>query len=337
NSAIDLEGAQSEYAAAFKEAGIGQEGDDPATIAERIRALTIRPYVLAALDDWAILAQDSPRRTWLLNVARNVDDNPWSKKFHDPAAWKDRNQLAKLAGDAEIESLPPATLLALANAMAGQGMNPQGLMLKAQARYPDDFWLNFYLGYAFNITDRPREAEAYCRAAVAVRPDASTALNNLGIALGDQGRPDEAITVLRRAIAKDPDNARAWSDLGGAYGNQKRLKEAFECFEKSIGMEQTNPWPHHGKGIIYFFAKEYEKAIPHFREAIRLAELMQEKPRVHYIYRGPGRSLFMLGKYQEAIEAFRKALAKSLNDATSHQDLGVAYLKNNQVEESIQS
>jgi serine/threonine-protein kinase len=337
NSAMDLEGAQSDYAAAFKEAGLGQEGDDPAGVAERIRALSIRPYVLAALDDWAILAQDSPRRTWLLNVARYVDDNPWSKKFHDPAAWKDRNELAKLASDAEIESLPPATLSALASAMARQGMNPLGLMLKAQAQYPDDFWLNFYLGYAFIITDRPREAEAFCRAAVAVRPDASSALNNLGLALGDQGRHDEAMRVLKRAIALDPQNARAWSDLGGAYGNQKRFKQSFESFEKSIGMEQTNPWPHHGMGINCIFTKEYEKAILHFRKAIELAESMQEKTRVHYHYRGLGRSFFMLGKYREAIDAFRKALAKSLNDAISHQDLGVAYLKNNQVEESIKS
>src|SRR5262249_55060596 len=50
----DLSSADPEYAEAFRDAGLGEVGDDPETVAQRISVLPIRVQIVAALDDWTI-------------------------------------------------------------------------------------------------------------------------------------------------------------------------------------------------------------------------------------------------------------------------------------------
>src|SRR5262249_61196499 len=53
----NAERADREYEAAFREAGIGRVGDDPASVAARIGSSTTRDELVAALDDWAVCAR----------------------------------------------------------------------------------------------------------------------------------------------------------------------------------------------------------------------------------------------------------------------------------------
>ena len=64
--------ADRDYESAFREAGVGAMGDDPANVARRIAASTVREPLLAALCDWAICAGLEIRRAWVLDVARSV-------------------------------------------------------------------------------------------------------------------------------------------------------------------------------------------------------------------------------------------------------------------------
>jgi len=64
------------YAKAFRDAGLGQEGDDVPALAERIRSSPVRAHLVAAIDDWAWLTPDPARRDLLLAVARQADPDP---------------------------------------------------------------------------------------------------------------------------------------------------------------------------------------------------------------------------------------------------------------------
>ena len=61
------------------------------------------------------------------------------------------------------------------------------LLTAAQARSPQDFWLNFELGVAMRRANRQDEALGYCRAALALRPDASAAHNRAGLPTESHG------------------------------------------------------------------------------------------------------------------------------------------------------
>src|SRR5205807_1112747 len=61
------------------------------------------------------------------------------------------------------------------------------LLRQAQARHPQDFWLNFALAdFLLRKRKVPGEAVGFYWAALVIRPDTATVYNNLGAALHDQ-------------------------------------------------------------------------------------------------------------------------------------------------------
>jgi len=70
---FDYRTAAHDYAAAFRDAGLGVVGEDEAAVAERVRASGVAAPLVAALDDWAFLAEEPASRSWALGVARRAD------------------------------------------------------------------------------------------------------------------------------------------------------------------------------------------------------------------------------------------------------------------------
>ncbi|HVI85153.1 MAG TPA: tetratricopeptide repeat protein, partial [bacterium] len=79
----------------------------------------------------------------------------------------------------------------------------QALLRDAQQRYPEDFWINFQLGY-FLQHERPQEAVIYSRVAVAIRPGSAQAYTLLGRILFATGDVTGAIAAFRKAAALNP-------------------------------------------------------------------------------------------------------------------------------------
>ena len=75
------------------------------------------------------------------------------------------------------------------------------------------YLLNNNLGYSLNQIGRHGEAEAYCRAAIAIDPDRHNAHKNLGLSLQGQGRYLEAALCLLKAAQTDPEDLRALGHL----------------------------------------------------------------------------------------------------------------------------
>jgi tetratricopeptide (TPR) repeat protein len=73
----------------------------------------------------------------------------------------------------------------------------------AQQRHPEDFWINFQLGYYLQH-ERPQEAVIYSRAAVAIRPESAQAYTLLGRVLLATGDVAGAIAAFRKAAALNP-------------------------------------------------------------------------------------------------------------------------------------
>lgn len=84
---------------------------------------------------------------------------------------------------------------------------------------------------------RPAEAVALIRQALAILPDDAAMHANLGSALRDAGELDAAIASLRRACELDPGLPGAWMNLGHALRQANELESAHAAFAQAVGCD----------------------------------------------------------------------------------------------------
>ena len=159
------------------------------------------------------------------------------------------------------------------------------------------------LGIALLGQGRFAEAEAACRAAVALDPDDGTAHNALGIALVRQGRAVEAIASFQQAIAAKPDLADAQSNLGYVQHALGRFVDAEAACRQAIALRPDHADAYNNLGNSLKAQDRLDEAVVAYRHAIALkpglAEALHNLPLV----------LTELGRADEAIEAYRHAMA----------------------------
>jgi tetratricopeptide (TPR) repeat protein len=334
---IDYAGADRAYAAAFREVGLGDEGS-PEEVAARIRASGVCSALVAVMDDWAAATGDESRRGWLLEVTRRADPDPggWRDRFRDPAAWRSREALAKLADEARAQlaagpadQLSPQLLDALAKRLRVMGGNPVPMLLAAQARHPGDFWLNFALGNAL-APSRPGEAIGYYRAALAGRPDASAVHNNLGAALYKESRIDEALEAFREAVACNPEGAKAHYNFGIALQAKGRLDDADDAYRRAAELDPKFAAAHNAVGASLYRKSRLDEAIEEFVRAVKLDSKLA---RAHS---NLGNALRDKGRLDDAIAAYRRAVELEPQLAVAHHNLGAALLAKDRPDEAIE-
>jgi tetratricopeptide (TPR) repeat protein len=153
-------------------------------------------------------------------------------------------------------------------ASGGEGVP---LLTAAQARCPQDFWLNFELGEALHQDKRWDEALGYYRAALALRPESCAVHNHLGEALRAQGRLDEAIGHFQQAIRLNPkSSAAAHTNLGAALRAQGRLDEAIGHYQQAVCLDPKLAVAHTHLGVALKDKGRLDEAIGHFQQAVRL-------------------------------------------------------------------
>src|SRR5262249_10863266 len=105
-----------------------------------IRESAIREQLVAALDDWAFVADPGRERARLLRLARLIDPDPdWCDRFRDPRVWQDRRALERLARQAPVAKLSPSLLAVLGKLLRQTGADTEPLLRAAQERNPVDF------------------------------------------------------------------------------------------------------------------------------------------------------------------------------------------------------
>jgi serine/threonine-protein kinase len=320
---FDYEAAERGYAAAFREAGLGEVGDDEAAVAQRIRASGVSGQLVAALDDWASVAQDRESREWLFGVAQQADPDPWRGRLRDPAVRGDRQALRALAdealrdGGAKLGQLSPQ-LLAPLGALLGEGAEAVPLLRGAQRRYPNDFWLSLVLGNSLWHAGQNEEAAGYHRVAVALRPDTAVTHNNLGNALKDKGDVEGAIAEYHKAIALDPKFAGAHNNLGLALRDKGDVDGAEAEFRYSITLAPDYAGSHTNLGNILDNKGDVDGAISEHHTAIKL------DPKSAATHSNLADSLRRKGDADGCIAECLKAIALDPQFAPAHNNLGAA-------------
>jgi len=258
---FDFAGAATKYAAAFAAYGLEVKPGRTEELARRIRAEQppIREALIVALDDcWdtAAWAKTAALANLVQEIAAAADDDPWRRQYRAAATARDATALRALSGQARQLSLPPSSLRLLALSLRFQGDRDEALDLLrwARGRHPTDFWIPFELALLLHDgTDTPpvilEETIGCYRTALALRPAAGIAHNNLGICLRERKQLDEAMAEFRTASDLDPKFAPAHNNLGVTFREKNQLDEAMAEYRTAIDLDPKYARPHYNLGL----------------------------------------------------------------------------------------
>jgi serine/threonine-protein kinase len=316
---IDYRQRAAEYQEAFKRVGL-RIGEAESVVAH-LRGSAIRDQFLAAIDDRAFVAfmlNDGVLVERLLRIARSADPEPrWLDRFRDPAAWRSREQLLKLADDAYKTSPPPTghqlALLGLLLRRAGAWSQSTRLLSAACRRLPGNFWLNRELGNALSAEGRVVESLAYYRAALALRPDNAGGRVTLGFALLHAGQTDEALAAFRRAVELSPTSTSRRLCLMRALAVVGRWKEAEAECRRALEIDPKSHLPFEHLAVVLWQHQKPEEAIVLLRKAL---EINPKAVNAHYFL---GRCLVQRARHEEAVTAFRKVTELAPAHLSAHQ------------------
>ena len=147
------------------------------------------------------------------------------------------------------------------------------LLAAAQARFPQDFWVNFELGLAFYYAKRFDEAIGCYHAALALRPTASSVHCALAESLMSLNRVQDALRAYQEASRLDPANLASRLNIGSILLTQGRIDEGVSCFREVIRLRPDSraaAVAHNNIGVVHSNQRRPEEAINEFTEALRL-------------------------------------------------------------------
>ena len=185
--------------------------------------------------------------------------------------------IALLEGSLKQHGDDPTAYIALAQLYADAERTPQAVRVlqEGQSKFPSDVSLMFELGSVYDRQKKYPDAEAQFKRILNHDPDNAPALNYLGYMLAERGvRLDESVNFLKKALQIEPENGSYLDSLGWAYFKADKLDLAEDNLRKAADQLKTN-------------------------------SVIQE----HY-----GEVLFKLGRYDDAIAAWTRALAGDGSD-----------------------
>ena len=325
------EGTVAAYATAFRDYGLPVTDLEVDEASLRITVSPIRPFLVAALDNWAYVR--GADKTKLHGIAMRMDGNPWTRKLRDASVREDRaSAAADGAGAGSILAQEPGSLAILGHILS-RFDRPAAvkLLVQAQVRFPDDLWINHELAYNLVKFKPPRfqEAIGYYRAALAIRPGSLAIQCNLGIALDSAGQHDAALALFREAIRVAPDHGRLHIGLSSAFLKKGRLDEAIAEANTAVRLSPDNPYAHAILSDSLCVRGKLDEAIAEANTAIRLAADLADG---HYCL---AKALGQKGQFEASFAQCLEAIRLDPDNAIYQYDLGVSLTQQGKLNQAI--
>jgi len=142
----------------------------------------------------------------------------------------------------------------------------------------------------------------------------------------DQGRAVDAADAFRNALDLSPFNTRAWMSYGLALVQLNELAGATHAFQTAAGMNDYDFDSLSNLGLLFSIQGKHEDAAKAFESAVgRIQQgedgsIKADKRAAAELYTNWGVTLCDLGKYQEAMVMFTKAVVidKTFHDAANN-------------------
>ena len=223
---------------------------------------------------------------------------------------------------------------------------------KTLAKRPNESGALFILGAARLRLGLAEDAAELLTRAAHIEPNNPELHNTLGTALVECRRLDDSITVYRRAITLKPHFSQAHFNLGNALRRAARLADATAAYRAALALDRGYAAAHFNLAITLEAAGESEAAAAYtaaaenrpgwaeplcglarlLRQQGKLVESLAAYDRAAALegahraeaQNGRGVVLCQIGRSDEAIAAFKTAIAADPNGADAHLNLGNA-------------
>ena len=179
-----------------------------------------------------------------------------------------------------------------------------------------------------------RTSETLWLHAVTVSPDAYHAQTNLAVALQEQSEYDAAEQHYRTALTLRPDGHEALASLGGLLVQRERYDEALAYLRRAWDRNPSEASIVTNMAVLLQKQGRYDEAARLYREQLAAAPPAVQQAK---LYSGLGGALGSLGRFDEAIDCFRRAITLDPDDDLPHYNLGLALQRTGDAEGALRS
>jgi len=114
---------------------------------------------------------------------------------------------------------------------------------------------------------------------------------------------EKGFKLAQKALSLDESSPSAYGLLSNLYGLTRQYDKAIAAGERGVAFNPNGAHNHCALGIVLSFAGKFDKAIVHFKQAIRLNPFPE-----YYYFTHLGRCYMHKGQYEEALTATKKAI-----------------------------
>jgi tetratricopeptide (TPR) repeat protein len=147
------------------------------------------------------------------------------------------------------------------------------------------------------------EAIVHYREAVEMEPDIAQVQSNLGNALVQQGKVEEAIVHLQRALQIDPAYAEAYNYMGNGLMKKGQAAEAIGYYQKAVELNTSYADAQNNLGAAFLRNGQVEQGLAHYKQAVVM------KPGSAEMQLNLGNALARKGMWVDAIACYQAALS----------------------------
>jgi len=179
--------------------------------------------------------------------------------------------IAVLEDAVKNHSGEPLAYISLAQIYSDSDRGAQAVRVlqDAQAKFPTVDAISFELGAVYDKQKKFAEAESAFKDVLARNPENATALNYLGYMLAERGeRLDESVGYLKKALAIEPENGSFLDSLGWAYFKADKLDLAEDNLRRAATQLKTNSVIQEHYGQVLFKLGRYDEAIAAWTRAL---------------------------------------------------------------------
>jgi Flp pilus assembly protein TadD len=133
-----------------------------------------------------------------------------------------------------------------------------------------------------------------------------------------KGQYPDAIAAMRKAYALDPDNITYQRELGTTFLQLGMLGEATSFFQHLEEQKPKEAFAHFGLGLVFLDKRQFDSAIPEFRQALAL------DPKMPGAALSLGQAQLQAGHYSDAQATYRSILAQTPDDKRAQAGLEYA-------------
>lgn len=217
-------------------------------------------------------------------------------------------------------------LMTVAYLGAGDIYRERGDYESAEARYgaaakvePRNFDAQFNHGLMLQMLNRVQESiRAYLRA-LAIRPNDFEANRRLAMAYLDLKEPVQALPYAQRSVSLRPESGPARTNLAAVYAALGRYEAAVTEYQQAAELSSLGPDILLNQADALGYLERYGEM------ASTLDQLLRIEPSPA-AYERMGKAMFKLRRYEQALEAFNKAIAMDASYFPAHNGIGVCLL-----------